>query len=656
MKYSLKEYILYISLRLASNVFIILPVKTVIFLGRTLGTLVFHIDRKHRDIAYKNLRLTLSHEKSIPQLKKILKSNFQNFGMNLAETLMIPKVDKKYVQRYIEIEGEENLKAALKKQRGALLLSIHMGSWEVGFVAVGILGLKLYILVEEQRKNLLLDKFLNQLRQSKGIRILRVGSQMREIHRILRENKIVVLVADHGIKEGIPVEFFGRKASTPTGAIKLALKLDIPILPAYIRRIRGGRHRIAILPTFDLKRTEDLETDITYNLTAINKIFEDCIRRYPCQYHWTYKRFKYIRDREILVLTDGKVGHLRQLEACIKLIREIGTERNLEIKIRQIKVEFKNKLYKFLQTLSVGLVKKFSCRGCLWCMRTFLKRESFLELQSCFADMVISCGSSLAGVNFVLSSENQARSVVIMRPGILSTKRFDLLIIPRHDRPPKRENVVMTAGALNLIDEEYLNSCKNQVEKYLPQKVCQQLMMEDRKPVLGLLIGGDTRVFHLNKDLMKQMLSQIKSFLERQDAVVLVTTSRRTPHEIEGLIKEEFRNYSRCKLLLIANERNIPGAVGAILGFSHLVVVSPESISMISEAASSGRYVVVFDQRQGLGLRHNRFLDHLYQNGYIYLEQVKKISETLENIAAQRPPVHILTDRAKVRRALEGIL
>ena len=95
---------------------------------------------------------------------------------------------------------------------------------------------------------------------------------------------------------------------------------------------------------------------------------------------------------------------------------------------------------------------------------------------------------------------------------------------------------------------------------------------------------------------------------------MLASTSRRTPSDIEGLVKSELEGFDKCRLLVIANERNIPEAVGGILGVSDFIVVSGESVSMVSEAVSSGKYVLVFrPQAKGLclGNKHRLFLENL---------------------------------------------
>jgi mitochondrial fission protein ELM1 len=177
----------------------------------------------------------------------------------------------------------------------------------------------------------------------------------------------------------------------------------------------------------------------------------------------------------------------------------------------------------------------------------------------------------------------------------------------------------------------------------------------NKELVLGLLVGGDTKVFHLSRDLMKGIIDQIKKSLEKLDAQVLITTSRRTQREIECLLKEEFSDYPRCKLLIIANEKNIPEGVPGILLLSKIIITSPESISMISEAVSSKRYVLVFNA-PSLGTRHKRFLEYFAKNKYISLVDAGNLSEKIQELWLKKPEVHTLNDNLLVAEAIKKIL
>ena len=139
------------------------------------------------------------------------------------------------------------------------------------------------------------------------------------------------------------------------------------------------------------------------------------------------------------------------------------------------------------------------------------------------------------------------------------------------------------------------------------------------------------------------------------DAELLITTSRRTSSVAECLLKEEFLNYHRCKLLIIANEKNIPEAVGGILALSKIIITSPESISMISEAVNSRKYVLVFNS-PNLSKKHRRFLNYFAKNKYIYLVDAYNLAKKIEEIWSNRPKIHTLGDNLKVCEAIKKIL
>jgi mitochondrial fission protein ELM1 len=125
---------------------------------------------------------------------------------------------------------------------------------------------------------------------------------------------------------------------------------------------------------------------------------------------------------------------------------------------------------------------------------------------------------------------------------------------------------------------------------------------------------------------------------------------------VEGAIKTRLRNEPRCKLLVIANENNIDGAVEGIAGLSEILIASQESISMISEAASSGAYTVVFKQTRALDKRHNLFLEHLHKNGFIDIADTDSLYSRVSDVFEKNLKLKRLNDSAMIKDALEEIL
>jgi len=643
-KNSIIDYCSCILFRLFGPLIRRLPPRAGLFLGMRIGGLLYYFDKRHKSIAYSNIKTAFRNQLSPYQISCLTKEFYRTFGQSLIEILFIPLINKKYINKYISIEGLNYITEGFKKGKGVILLGIHEGSWEFSNIICANMGFPLSLFIRDQRHPRL-NKLLNSYRSQKGCKLIQRQNQTRQLIEALKNNEAIVMTADQGGKNGALVKFFGKIASMPSGAIRLALKYDAAIMPAFSTRQRGPYTKLFIEPPFEIKRTGNTDTDIRDNLQAIIHIFQRYILKYPKEYLWSYKIWKYSKDKKVLILSDGKAGHLRQSWAVADIISSYLKDKDELVDIQTIEVKFRNKLARYALTFSSCLSGRFQCQGCLWCLKTFLKEDIYNSLISDKPDIVISCGSSIAPINFIISRENLAKSVVIMRPSVLSTKRFDLVIMPQHDRPPKRKNVIVSEGALNSICQDYLISCKDKLSS---------LVRIEKKPVIGLLVGGDSKSFHLNRRLMVDIVKGIKIVLDKLDGQILITTSRRSSKEIEDLLKEEFKEYPRCKLLVIANEKNIPEAVGGILALSNIVIVSPESISMISEAASSGRYIIVFKAR--LNHRHNSFLNYMAGKKYIYLCQPCEVSSVIDNLWRQQPNINMLRDKVIVEGALKRIL
>jgi len=624
-----------------------LPLSLSCFFGRRLGDLLYYFDIKHRAVAYANIKEAFGKNLDPGQLKRLTREFFRSFGQNLIEIFFIPVVDKRYIDRYISFEGRQYIDEAFKKGKGVIILGMHSGSWELSNINCANLGFAFNILVREQ-KFTRLNELLNSYRRQKGCKLIERQSETRQLIEALKNNEAVGLTVDQGGKSGCLVKFFGRDASMATGAVKLALKYDSVILPGYYARLKGPYMKTIIEPPFLVKKTGDLEKDIKENLQELGRVYEKIIARYPADYLWTYKIWKYTDEKNILILSDGKVGHLRQAQAVANTSKDIFKEQGIETKVDTVEVKFKSGLSRHALTFCSFLSGKYNCQGCLSCLVRFLKEDVYRSLISKKYDVIISCGSSLAAVNLFLSRENLAKSIAVMRPSVLGLKKFDLVIMPQHDNPPEKKNVAVTEGALNLIDEKYLEEQSErliQVSGLRPQvSAC-----------IGLLIGGDTKNFSLSKDTISVVIKQIKQAAQDLGAQILVSTSRRTSKEVEELVRSEFKDNGRCSVLIIANEKNIPEAVGGILGLSHVVISSPESISMISEAASSKKYVIVFSSA-GLDKKHKRFLDHFVERKYIYLSQPQDLGKEIVGIWRNKPQLHSLEDSLLLKKELAEIL
>ncbi len=644
-KNSIIDYLGCILIRLFGPLIRSLPLNVSLFLGARLGELFYYFDLKHKSIAYTNIKTVFSAKLSPQELSSLTKEFYRSFGQSLIEILLIPLVDKAYFNKYITLEGQQHIFEGFKKGKGAILVTVHAGGWEFSNIICANLGFAFNLFIRNQRYPRL-NELLNAYRSRKGCKLIQRENGTRQLIRALKNNQAIGMTADQGGKSGTSVKFFGKYASMPSGAIRLALKYDAAIILGFYTRINGPYIKLSIEPPFEIKKTGNLEKDINDNLQALVHVFEKYILRYPREYLWSYKIWKYTKEQNILIVSDGRVGHLRQSEAVAGIAKDCLKDKGVSANVNIAEIKFRNKFFRAALTASCYLAGKYHCQGCLWCLRTFLKDDAYRALISIKPDIVITCGASVAPINYVISRENLAKSIVVMRPSVLNTKRFNLVVMSRHDKPPKRKNITVIEGALNLINEDYLKGQGENLKTHV--KINKEL-------VLGVLVGGDTKIFHLTKDLMQEISGQIKISLEKLDGEVLITTSRRTSSAVERLLKEEFINYERSRLLVIANEKNIPEAVGGILASSEIIITSPESMSMISEAVNSKKYVLVFNSPH-LSKKYRRFLNYFAKNKYIYLVDSYNLAKKIEEIWLNRPGIRTLKDNFLVAEAVKKIL
>jgi len=626
----LGDYLLYYLAKGLGFIFRLMPVGMALFIGRRLGLLSMSLNSKRRRIAYANLKAAFRDTHSLKELKAILKKTYANIGQGIIEILILPKLDKRHITRCIKFEDFHHAEEALKKGKGFIFLTGHFGTWEMSHIALPFKGFP-YTGIAREQKPYLLNELLDKHRESGGCRIISKGPAVKEAFRALKSNRIVGMLVDQDAgKNGVLVDLFGRKASWNPGVMDMALKTGAVILPGFAAREKGPYIRFKVFDPIKLPESGDREEIIKEGFRQYISCLEEMIKAYPDQWLWQHRRWKSTPSREVLILNDTRTGHLRQSEAVAYKLRDIWHKKGNgldDLKIRILDVRFRRKFYKGL-------------------LRFSLEPESYRELMKTYADIVISCGSSTAGVNLLVSRENNAKSVVIMKPSLINIKRFDLAIVPRHDNPVKLKNVVVTDGALNLINHESLQGNSQELNKITGTL---------KKRVIGVLIGGPAKDFKMDKDLVGTLLDELIKAASEYDADILLTTSRRTPGDVEELLRMRLGRNPDCKLLIIANEDNIEGAVEGIIGLSDIVLVSQESISMISEAASSDAYTIVFRQRALQDKRHEAFLKNMAEGDYVKVVNTGETCSAISDVFKNSPKQNILDDSGRIEDALAGL-
>jgi mitochondrial fission protein ELM1 len=235
-----------------------------------------------------------------------------------------------------------------------------------------------------------------------------------------------------------------------------------------------------------------------------------------------------------------------------------------------------------------------------------------------------------------------------------------LVIAPRHDALPPGRNIVEVSGAVSRSASNGLAQARTQLTAH-PQYRQEVAAARHDGPVVSVLLGGHTDDYALTASFAQRVLLQVAAACEELGGTFLVTTSRRTSPEAEQMVAARAGTHPRCRMLLLASRDSLEGTMEGLLGVADVVVVTGESVSMVSEACASGRYVIAVEpslkrpeSRPPEKMR--RFLRQLAADGYLRVNQVPEIAMAIRRILAEKRPIKRLDDYTRVQDAVSKLL
>jgi KDO2-lipid IV(A) lauroyltransferase len=274
-------------LRLIAALVRLLPDSWTRRLGALLGALCFHIFRVRRRVAIGNLARALGLN---PRQSRVLARRvYDHLCTGALEFLQIGRLTPTLAKQILG-PGLEKLRQIQARGRGVLVLSGHLGSWDLLACAASLAGLKVNV-VTRRIKATWLDSFWMEQRRRCGVRLLPAVGSARAIVRALRRNEVVAMVLDQHEPQGVPVTFFGRPAATGTALARLALLSDAPVVPAFLLREERG-FRLAVHDPLELVRTADHRSDVISNTRRFTQVLQVEIESAPEQWLWLHRRWK----------------------------------------------------------------------------------------------------------------------------------------------------------------------------------------------------------------------------------------------------------------------------------------------------------------------------------------------------------------------------
>ncbi len=280
------------ALRLSSSLIRGLPLAMAQRLGAAAARRMF--DRGGERVGYALFNLGIAFpEQSQEARHEIGRQSYVHFAWNLIDNARSQRWSNEEVPKHIRFDGVEHLRAALAEGRGALLLVPHMGNFELGAMALPLLGFEVSAVARPMR-NPRIWRQVSQQRTRTGGALIQQRQAAPQILRALRQGRVVVLLNDQYVRgtREVFVPFFGVRCSTAAGIALFALRTGAPVLPTYMLRDAPDHHASTICPPLNIARSGDSRRDVEEATSAYNRAYEDIIRRHPEHYMWATRRYR----------------------------------------------------------------------------------------------------------------------------------------------------------------------------------------------------------------------------------------------------------------------------------------------------------------------------------------------------------------------------
>jgi KDO2-lipid IV(A) lauroyltransferase len=262
-------------------------------IGALVGRVALLCTPRLRRAGHLNLQLAFP-QKTEAEREQILRKLYRNLGWLLAEFCQMPRYTPEMTQSFIRYEGLEHYLAARERGKGVLVLTGHLGAWELSSFYHSLMGYPMSIVIR-RLDNALVDDLVNHIRCLHGNQVLHKDDFARGLLASMRRGETVGILMDTNMTppQGTFVDFFGHLACTGSGMARVAIKTGAQVLPGFLLWEESTHQYVLrfgaplILPISD-----DVEADTLAHTALFTKVIEDYIRKYPDQWLWVHRRWK----------------------------------------------------------------------------------------------------------------------------------------------------------------------------------------------------------------------------------------------------------------------------------------------------------------------------------------------------------------------------
>lgn len=258
-----------------------------------VGTLVYFIFPIRKKTTIDNLTKAFP-EKSVKEIKRIALENYRNITITFFELMCIPSLSKEEMKHQVEFENYDLFMKVVKEGKGLIIFTGHFGNWEFTMTSLAVnLSTPINILVKPQR-NPFITEWLITTREHFGSKVIDTGVSVKSLFKVLINKGVVGIAGDQrGHFDNPRFNFFNQPTALHTGTAAIALRTKSNVLLTANVRQKNRKYKSYMEPLSFENLPEDEEGKLRELTQRYISFIEKYVRKYPEQYFWMHKIWKY---------------------------------------------------------------------------------------------------------------------------------------------------------------------------------------------------------------------------------------------------------------------------------------------------------------------------------------------------------------------------
>lgn len=263
------------------------------------GRFIYRFVPYRKKLVLANITQVYGDKLDINQKNHLAKAYYSHLAKSVREAFKLRFMSEETLREQVAVVGHENMLAVVAQQKGVLVVTGHFGNWEFAPLG-GVLSFKefkgQFHFIRRTLKFKALERLMFKNYYKAGLNVIPKKNSLEQVCVALEQNHAVIFVLDQHAslvnRDGIAVEFFGKKAGTYRSLATLSRHTGVPVIPAAGYRLPDGKHVLEFFDPIPWQDYESTQDSLYRNTLAYNQALERIILAHPEQWNWMHKRWK----------------------------------------------------------------------------------------------------------------------------------------------------------------------------------------------------------------------------------------------------------------------------------------------------------------------------------------------------------------------------